>query len=202
MIDYLGSSHRSPIILPGQAVQEFWNNQLAVFDTMEGAIKKDAEKLVKNLGGLGTEFRETTEMFTKALDHLSDEHTATYSSATITSMLSLLEMLSTKAIVPFCTRSIFHTIAAERKRSKTPPGFKDQGDGDFYVWVETMCGLLMAKRRRIPFDSFVLVTNDKKDDWSRQGIPHPILSAEVLALVGVPFHIWPLEKLALEVSKV
>jgi hypothetical protein len=46
----------------------------------------------------------------------------------------------------------------------------------------------------------VLVTDDRKIDWSRSGMAHPILVDEVKALVGVPFEIWNLEKLADEIT--
>ena len=48
VFDYLGSNHQPPLILPGQAVQEFWNNQL-------NAIQTRADKLARKFEGAITE---------------------------------------------------------------------------------------------------------------------------------------------------
>jgi hypothetical protein len=34
MIDFLSRAHTGPLIIPGQAIQEFWNNQLQAVDTV------------------------------------------------------------------------------------------------------------------------------------------------------------------------
>lgn len=49
------------------------------------------------------------------------------------------------------------------------------------------------------FDRVVLLSHDQKVDWSRAGLSHPILVAEIHALLGVPFEIWALDKLAAEI---
>lgn len=40
VVDYLHTAHLAPLILPGQSVQEFWNNDLSVSDPIAAAIKK------------------------------------------------------------------------------------------------------------------------------------------------------------------
>lgn len=87
-------------------------------------------------------------------------------------------------------------LATHRKRTKTPPGFKDDGDGDFFIWVDLLTGLQLARASSRQFSRAVLVSGDRKLDWSRNGIAHPILVAEVRALLNVPFEIWPTQKLA------
>lgn len=49
--------------------------------------------------------------------------------------------------------------AARRKNAKLPPGFKDDGPGDYLVWRQTVDE---AKRSGRPV---VLVTDDRKEDW-------------------------------------
>ena len=44
MIDYLVSQHEAPIILPGQVIQEFWNNHLGAVDTVAKRLQNDFEK--------------------------------------------------------------------------------------------------------------------------------------------------------------
>ena len=50
------------------------------------------------------------------------------------------------------------------------------------------------------FDNVILVSNDRKIDWSREGIAHPILSAELNALLSVPFETWDVSKLVQKVA--
>lgn len=91
-------------------------------------------------------------------------------------------------------------MAENRKKTKTPPGFLDSKDGDFFIWLDMLEGLIVAQDRNIPFTQVALVTTDKKTDWSRGGIAHPILCAEVRTLIGVPFETWDIGKLMREVA--
>ena len=45
--DYLETSHAGPLVLPGQVVQEFWNNTVAVIDTVSRSVKKKYDELAK-----------------------------------------------------------------------------------------------------------------------------------------------------------
>ena len=98
-------------------------------------------------------------------------------------------------------RAPFQEIGALRKRTRTPPGFRDDGDGDFFIWVDLLTGLLDAQVRGDKYGRVALVSLDKKVDWSRAGIAHPILVAEVRTLLNVPFEIWTIDKLATEIAK-
>src|SRR5687767_7769065 len=40
IIDYLSTRHVAPLILPGQAIQEFWNNQLQAVETVASSLRK------------------------------------------------------------------------------------------------------------------------------------------------------------------
>ncbi|MFX4008366.1 hypothetical protein ACJBXM_11095, partial [Streptococcus suis] len=59
---------------------------------------------------------------------------------------------------------------------------------------------LIAKNNGIIYNQVLLITNDVKLDWSREGVAHPLLSAEVMALVGVTFETWDVAKLAQKVA--
>jgi len=113
---------------------------------------------------------------------------------TVRRTIVFLETLLPKAIVPFVPRSRFTETADQLKKVKTPPGFKDLGDGDFFVWSDLLFGLLNLQRQGVPFERIILVTNDGKIDWCREGAAHPILAAEANALLGVGFEIWTLDK--------
>jgi PIN like domain len=202
IIDYLGSRHTAPLVLPGQAIQEFWNNQLQVVDTVAASLRKQFETFKASLGKVAKDFGTYVEQIDALLDQFSAEHGHIYDEATVRKTLSLLEVLAKKASVAYAPRALFHDIGTLRKKTKTPPGFRDDGDGDFYIWVDLLTGLLEAKAKGEKYDRVALVSLDKKLDWSRAGVAHPILVAEVRALLDVPFEIWTIDKLATEIAAV
>ncbi|MET4258737.1 hypothetical protein ABIC09_003687 [Bradyrhizobium sp. S3.12.5] len=202
IIDYLGARHPAPLILPGQAIQEFWNNQLQVVDTVAATLRKQFDSFKSSLAKVDANFGDYVEQIDGLLDQFSAEHGHVYDEATVRRTLSLLEILTKKASVSYAQRAPFHDIGILRKKTKTPPGFRDDGDGDFYIWVDLLIGLLQARVEGSSYQRAVLVSLDKKIDWSRAGVAHPILVAEVRALLQVPFEIWTIEKLAKEIALV
>lgn len=197
--DYLRTEFAGPLIVPGQAVQEFWNNRLSAIDTQATLLKKkfiefkkEAEKLTVDpeLGTYVSDMEDTLARFDSDFGYL-------YDSSTLRSTLTLIEGLKDKAILSYVPRLKFYGIARHRKNTKTPPGFRDEADndGDFYIWADFLYGLLLAKAKGKKFSHAVIVTQDKKPDWSREGVAHPILSAEVQKLVNVPFDVWTIEEL-------
>lgn len=200
IVDYLHAEHAAPLILPGQSVQEFWNNQLQAVDTVTTALKRKFEDVRKEFAKVDQHFGPYASKIDELLGQFSAEHGYMYDEATVRKTVSLLEMLQRSAIVPYAPRLMFSEIATQRKKTKTPPGFKDEGDGDFFVWTDFLKGLLQARESGQGFDRVVLLSYDQKIDWSRAGLPHPILVAEVHALLNVPFEIWTLEKLATQIA--
>jgi hypothetical protein len=196
IVDYLNTSHAAPLIIPGQAIQEFWNNQLSAVDTVSATLKKKFDALKQEAQKVDSNFEELSEEFQSWLSKFSDKYGHIYDEHTVRDTLKVLDFLQSKAITSYIPRLQFERIAANRKRTKTPPGFKDEGDGDFYVWTEFLFGLLQAKESGQSFQHAVLVTNDVKMDWSRDGVAHPILSAELHQLLGISFEVWNLDKLS------
>ena len=195
ILDYLGGQHSGPLILPGQAVQEFWNNQLAAVDTVASTLKKKFEALKQEANKVDKNFGNFSENIDLLLSEFSSEYGYVYDKVTLHNTLKLLEILQGKAVLPYVPRMRFHDIAIHRKRTKTPPGFKDDGDGDFYIWVDFLYGLIQAQDEGKSFEHAVIVTHDQKVDWSRAGIAHPVLVAEVKKLVGVSFEAWTIDML-------
>lgn len=200
VIDYLNSRHEAPVILPGQAIQEFWNNNLNVADSIATGISKKYEELKKEVLKVDENFQDFGERFAVLIDEFRTSFGYAYDGSTVRRTMSLFEVLQEKAVISYVRRDLFSELAAHRKRTKTPPGFKDDLDGDFFVWLDMLDSLLIAQSRHVPFDKVVLVSNDKKPDWSREGIAHPILSAELMALIGVPFETWDVGKLVQKVA--
>jgi len=186
--------HR-PYIIPGQAIQEFWNNQLAAVDTLATGIKRKFDGFKDEFARIDPAFEGLVEDIRVRLEQFQQEHGNVYDEATLHTTVGFLESLKAKALVPYAPRCALLDLAIHRKRTKTPPGFRDDGDGDFFVWTDFLIGLLTARRQRSRMRRAVLITNDKKPDWVRSGSAHPILVAEVAALVGIPFEIWNLDRL-------
>jgi hypothetical protein len=74
IIDYLGSRHTSPLILPGQAIQEFWNNQLQVVDTVAASLRKQFDAFKGSLNKVAKDFGSYLEQIDALLDQFSAEH--------------------------------------------------------------------------------------------------------------------------------
>jgi hypothetical protein len=195
IVDYLGSKHTGPLILPGQAIQEYWNNQYSAIPSIASKIREKFESLEKEADKLGPNFSGYAADMKDLLSRFGSEFGYVYDQATIRSTLSLLTLLKEKAALSYVPRMRFHDMALNRKRTKTPPGFKDEGDGDFFIWADFLYGLLRAKHDNLQFNHAVILTHDVKSDWSRDGIAHPILTAEMQELVGVPFDVWTIEQL-------
>ncbi|TDD89531.1 hypothetical protein E1293_04795 [Actinomadura darangshiensis] len=202
ILDYL-IQHAAPLVIPGQAIQEFWNNQLNVVDTVGTTLRKrfdslavEAKKIDSRFGDFEDEVLKMLERFQRQFGYIYDENVGD-------SVTRMLEILQSKSCCSFVPRDRFICAAQIRNSTRTPPGFKDAGDGDFYVWADFLFGLLVHESEPggQNFKQVVLLTNDRKADWSTHGMPHPILTAEVRTLFDVPFDVWDLEKFGSEVRK-
>lgn len=193
--DYLNTQHQAPVIIPGQTIQEFWNNQLSAVDTMTTSAGKKFDVFRAEAEKLDIGFSNFGQKISSLISEYDNEYGHVYNEATVRSFSLLLEVLKVKAIVPHVHRLSFRPMAEQRKRAKTPPGFKDDGDGDFYVWADFLYGLLQARQAGQQFTHAIMLTLDKKPDWSRKQVPHPILTAEMNALLGVKFELWTIEDL-------
>jgi hypothetical protein len=193
-VDYLESSHENVFVIPGQSIQEFWNNQLNAVHTVTVSLKRKIDEFAEALSDIDDEFGENIAEMKRLLESLNERRGHIYSPEAADRSVRMIERFKARAMVPYADRSVFSELAKHRKITKTPPGFKDPGDGDFFVWVDALHGLYSAKAAGREFDRVVFVTDDKKADWSRHGTAHPILAAEVMSLLGVPFVIWSLKQ--------
>lgn len=200
IIDYFATDDAGPIILPGQTVQEFWNNQLTASDTWVTAIKKKFDNFQKELASVDGFFKEFAGSIEQQIKQFGVEYGTIFDEENVKQTEILLEALQKKAIVSFANRSELLAIATARNSTKTPPGFKDDGDGDFFVWADFLIGLMQARLNGMQFENAVLVTNDKKLDWSRGGVAHPLLASEVMSLLNIRFEIWDVDRLGKEID--
>lgn len=200
VVDYLNLRHAPPVVLPGQAIQEFWNNFNSAHQAITTGIRSKFDQLKAEIAKVDGEFEDFSTRFGELITEFNDSFGYAYDGETVRRTISLFEALEGKASVSYARREPFIGLAAIRNATKTPPGFKDNGDGDFFIWIDALEGLLAAKDAGEEFEHVVLITNDKKVDWSRDGIPHPVLTAEVDALLGVPLSMWDVKKLAAQID--
>ena len=196
VVDYLVAKHGGPIILPGQTVTEFWNNQMAAVETVAGGLRGDLSKLRQRLVGMEEQFRGVIDDVEGVVERFQEEHGHVYGGETVHRTRRLLGSLQGRAIVPFVNRTRFQRLAEHRHRTKTPPGFEDSRLSDFFVWADFLLGLSVAGTRGAKYSKAVFVTNERKVDWIRNHVAHPVLAAEARAVSGRPFAIWSVDKLA------
>lgn len=193
------ASETIPLVVPGQALQEFWNNHRAFIRGSE-TLERDLQTLSNNVKKIATgttndellermnEIGEALRAFERVSLEVRDPELFKKSAAVWTE-------LATVATVPHVPRSEFHELGQARFGSKTPPGFEDLDKfprhlGDFYVWADFLYGLLLAKNAgRLRAGRVIFFTDDAKQDWLTSGRPHPTLAAEMLLLIGQPLQI-------------
>lgn len=196
IVDYLRTPFSGQLILPGQVIQEFWNNQFLGVDSISSSLQKKFREISETIGDLDDQFGDYASRFQVLMDEFNEDYGYIFDENTARKTKLFVDLLIEKARVPFVKRSLIAASAEVRKRTKTPPGFKDGGDGDFFVWADLLLGLAELNKEGVPYRRVTLVTLDKKIDWSRGGIPHPILSAEIHAISGAEFETITLETLA------
>lgn len=199
ILDYWSSKLEAPLIIPGQVLQEYWNNEISVIKTISvdlkdkfNALKGVLEKVTEMDAGFQDSADEIVERFSNSYGFLLDERAAEKAK-------TVIESLSKSAAVSYVPRLEFNAIGRIRHEEKAPPGFKDKSIGDFFVWADFLLGLQQSKKFK-PFERVVFVTQDKKKDWSRGGAAHPVLTAEIEALFGTSFELWDLDFLGSEIA--
>ena len=196
IVDYLRTAFPGRIILPGQVVQEFWNNQFQAVATVSASVRKKLDELATLVESIDSRYGEFHGRFTQLVDEFRDSYGYVFDENLTRKTKSLVELLQEKASVPYMPRNMLAATAMFRKRTKTPPGFKDDADGDFYVWSDLLLGIAYFKRSSVRISRVTLVTLEKKIDWSREGVPHPILSAEIKAMCDAKFETLTVDGLA------
>lgn len=200
VLDYFSAVHKVPLIISSQSLLEFWNNHISAVETVAGAVEKRFFDLRREVDKIDLEFGDFSARFKGLIDEFKKDFGHVHDRAQRRNLVELFTRLAAVARVYEVPRSRFYSYAAIRQGTKTPPGFKDSGDGDFFVWLDFLCGLACSKVDDNSLSSAIMVTDDRKSDWSKGGVPHPVLAAEVKAFVGMTFETWPLDRLAREVK--
>ena len=189
-VDYLRQQHQSPLILPGQAVQELWNNVLAAVEPQAKKMRQAFGAVEREMNAIDEEIGPRGEQAKKAIQDFLDAHGDWIDPDSQRTFDGTLDALSSVASVPYVPRTEFAELGRVRKQTKTPPGYQDESAnyGDFFVWADFLLGVANADPST--FDAVIFVTNETKSDWRRNDVPHPILVAEVRVIAPVPFGLW------------
>lgn len=201
IVDYLRTKHTGPVVVPGQVVQEFWNNHGNFIRTAAANLRQKVQDLKGAVEGLGSDVSEFAGKLDSVMDEFELAYGNVYEEGIARKTRTVLGALREKAIVSFANRDRFYRFADQRQKTKTPPGFQDAGDGDFFIWLDALSGLHSARSKRQRFSGVALVSFDKKKDWLSNGIPHPLLASEIKALFGAKFMVWDLNRLVTEVTE-
>lgn len=196
IVDYLVGVHTPPLVIPGQVIQEFWNNQLSAINTVYKSIHKKYSDLFNEVVKAKDSGISGLDDIESALSNFKAKHEHVFEPDLSKKVSGFIDKLVARASVPFAPREPFYDMAEYRKKAKTPPGFRDGGDGDFWVWIDALFGLLEQQAKGEKFSKVILVSNDEKIDWCRGDQAHPILVAEMKAILKVEFQIWTLDKFA------
>lgn len=203
VIDYLNGRHASGFIIPGQSIQEFWNNKYNVVPSLARKLQASFEAFCKQIEELDGEFSDFTCRFQTIISDFEVEHGHVFDEQTIAKTFRMLDALQAKAEVPYVNREKYQSFALHRQNTKTPPGFRDKAgnDGDFFVWLDALRGVQIIRKSGARPEWLVFVTNDKKEDWSRDGMAHPLLTAELQAACAMRLCIVDLDKFVKLVEK-
>jgi hypothetical protein len=196
VLDYLSSIHRGPLSLPGQVFQELWNNHISVAETSREKIKTKFRQFREEVMR-EQDYPTSVSKMDSLLNQIIDEHSPIFVDGWVEKLKADLLTLQPIACVKFVDRQRFAGLAAIRKQTKTPPGFKDDSYGDFFVWADGLLGVLEHARSNQPLNALIMLTGDKKSDWmSKGGKPHPILVAEVASLLGASLRLCDIDEFA------
>jgi hypothetical protein len=183
------------VILPAQALLEFWNNRVSGIIGLGDRLRKSFDELSDLISSLDPTYVDFANGARSLMNDFHSHYGHVLEETVANQVETLLDSLADKAIIPQVELGLLDEVAEQRRAAKIPPGFKDPGVGDLLLWIEFLHGLQIARKRGEPFDGAILVTDDNKSDWSTKGTAHPTLYAEVAALVDVPFDIWTLNSL-------
>jgi hypothetical protein len=197
VIDYLASQHEQPLIVSAQSMLEVWNNYLNAIDTIAVDIRKKLGDLTGAMMPLDAGFSSYRDRFESVLADFREEYGHLHKEGMKERVKSLVEILEKRALYSEVSRVRFERFFSARKITKTPPGFRDDGAGDYYVWLDFLFGLRLTNTKGADFSRAVLVTDDRKIDWVKGGAAHPTLVAECMDYVGVPLEIWTVKRLVL-----
>jgi len=202
ILTYL-QSQSVPIIVPAQAVQEYWNNH-GIFTRDVQNIESDTRKLAAKYEKLttGSASRAKLEAMAAQVTSLADDVADSQNPHLLRESVELWSSLLPDALVSHVPRQEIFSIGESRFASGVAPGFADDSKkanrlGDFLVWADFLYGLmeLDLNSDEAEKSTIVFVTDDAKEDWMTSRIPHPTLLGEVFLLTGRPLLILKMEEL-------
>lgn len=185
IVDYLEALHKGPMVISPQSLVEFWNNYYGnTFEEVE-KVKKAFSNLENAVKKIDSSYDELSVGINELIGKFKDNYGYVIDDNMRSKISSLLNKIHGSFISESLPRQLLDPIATMRKMHNFPPGFKDSGNGDFYIWADILycVKLLEVLNDNSPDNSInapiLFITNDVKIDWSSDGIIHPALSSEL-----------------------
>lgn len=178
------------LIIPGQVVNEYWNNHRVFAGEDWASFGNDFKRLAGKLDGISLRRQgdAIVEEIQILISGMSDELDSERSPDYLEKSRALMEVLLAASIKPMASRLRFSELASARSLSRTPPGFADEksksaSHGDFYVWIDYLLGVILLDS---PSDRphCIWVTDDSKPDWKTGTDGHPALLEEFQYVTG------------------
>lgn len=195
ILDYFSTLHKGLLVVSAQTLQEFWNNHIFAIDTVASGIERKFGELGKEIAKVDPSWANFSEEIGDLLSRLKGEYGHLHEPKLRARLADFYDQLSSRAVLSEVPRSRFFAYAQQRKTLKTPPGFEDSGNGDFFIWLDFLYAIRTRASRVSPGALAIMVTDDRKKDWSKGAVPHPTLAAEMESYTGLQFETWTLEKL-------
>lgn len=195
ILDYFATRHKGVLVVSAQSLQEFWNNHIFAVETVSAGIARKFSELEKEVLKVDKSWSNFSDEITNLLHRLKDNFGHLHDAKLRSRLFDFSNQIAARAFLSEVPRSRFHPYAEQRKKLKTPPGFEDEGYGDFFIWLDFLFGIRMTESRLGSESIAVMVTDDKKKDWSKGGVPHPVLAAEMEDYAGRQLETWTLQRL-------
>ncbi|MCS6578381.1 PIN-like domain-containing protein [Curtobacterium poinsettiae] len=188
-------SEQIPLVVPGQAAQEFWNNHETIASDL-GSVITEIGKLQKRVERINSSphINSRIDAISSEISAISEDLQDLSNPHILSESVALWDSLTELASFPFVPRDRFTTIGRDRFETKTPPGFEDKDKsanqlGDFFVWADFLLGAATQLAGSDRVGPVVLVSDDRKPDWVTSERPHPILIAEMRQVTGRAFEL-------------
>lgn len=194
ILDYFSSIHEGDLVVSAQSIQEYWNNHVFAIETVASGVSKKFTELEKEVKKVDPSWSNFSSEIDNLIARLKREYGHLHEPKLRAKLSSFADQLAKIATISEVPRSRFYAYAEQRKKLKTPPGFEDSGNGDFFIWLDFLYAIRQSKYETA--SHAILVTDDTKRDWSKGSVPHPVLAAEMELFTQLSFETWTLDKLS------
>lgn len=101
VIDYINAQHNAGMILPGQSVQEFWNNRYNAVPSLAKKLRSSFDAFKKQVDEIDQDLSDYSQKFSDLISDFEINYGHVFDERTVSKTFRMLEAFSAKASVPF-----------------------------------------------------------------------------------------------------